>query len=115
MRSSLVGQNLFCAFWQNNFVNILIPPSGVKLCGKEVIKFRLCIQVFLKAESPFVFDQVAYLAGWIEQVTEFPCPRWTSLHAGRITSLPYSLDTKGAFFHNIFHSGPVAQIVNLGI
>ena len=89
--------------------------SSKTLRGKEIIKSGFRVQVFLQSEHPFVFNKVSYFALRIEQVPEFPGSRGTGFHAGGVTPIPDPLDTKRAFFHNIFHSRPVPQIMDIRI
>jgi hypothetical protein len=90
-------------------------PSSKTLCGKEVIKLWFRVQVFLQSEYTFIFNKVSYFTARVEQVSEFPGSCGTGLHAGGVTPIPDPLDTKRTFFNNIFHSGPVPQIVNIRI
>jgi hypothetical protein len=79
---------------------------------KKVVKLGLCIQIFLEAEDPLLFDNVSYFTVGVEKVSKFSCPRGTSFYTGGVSSHSHTLNTKGALFHNILHPRSVPKVVD---
>ena len=82
---------------------------------KEVVKLGICIQIFLEPEDPLILDDIPDLTLWIEKVSEFPGPRGTGLHTGRVHPLSHPLDTKGTLVHGTLHPRSVSEVVDRGI
>jgi len=84
-------------------------------CSVKIIKFGLCIEFFLKNQDPLFFKNVPDFTVWIQKISEFSGTNRTDLDAGRITTLPDSLDTKCAFLNPSFLSGAITKIMGMGI
>jgi hypothetical protein len=82
---------------------------------KEVVEFRIRIQIFLETEDPLMLDDIPDFTFWIEKVSEFPGPRGTGFDAGRIPSLSHPLNAKGTLVHGTLHPRPVPQVMDRGV
>jgi len=97
-------------------------PSGYRLAlpshsltFKEVVEFGLRVQVLFEPEDPFPIDDIPDFAVRIEEVAKFSGPGGACLHTGRISSLPYPLNTEGALIDSTFHPGSVPEVMDGGI
>src|SRR5579872_5437635 len=81
----------------------------------EVEEPRERIQFLFEHQHALIFDDVADLAGGVENVAEFPRAHRANLHARRIAPGAGALDAEGAFLHYAFGPGPVAEVVGVGI
>ena len=99
------------------FLIICIHLASLFTVSEEIIELRIRIQVFLQPEDSFVLDRIPDLAVRIKEVAEFSGANRTGLDTGRVPAgfVPDTLDAEGAFFNNSLVSGPVAEIMRLGI
>src|SRR5690348_6589231 len=81
----------------------------------EVEEPRQCVQLLLENEYPLVFDDVADLAVFVEEVAELSRAHRARFHTSGILAGARPLNTESALLDDTLGPRPVAQIMRLGV
>jgi hypothetical protein len=89
--------------------------SRLTSCSIKIVKFWLCVELFLQDKNPLVFEDVTDLAVFIQKISEFSGSDRTGFHTGRIPAISNPLDAECAFLDYSLVARPVTEKMSVGI